>query len=95
MLKPICVPCQRFFRMRKSGVYIIEGMPIGNGVPPGKSFAEKWKPYKLWAVDRWECPECGVAMLFGSGQTPISEHYKPEFAETAKQLNATYQVNDC
>jgi hypothetical protein len=94
-MKPICVPCQRFFRMTKSGVYFIEGMPIGRDVAPGTSEPEKWQPYKLWVGDRWECEGCGATILSGFGREPIAEHYQPEFAERVRTLQADFQVNDC
>lgn len=93
-MKPICVPCQRFFRPKQNGKYFIEGMPE-SGAEPGNSEPEKWKPYKLWAGDLWECNGCGSQIISGTGLNPISEHYKPDFAEQAQRLNADYQVNDC
>ena len=44
-MKPICVPCQRFFRMKRSGYYFTEGMPNGQTRPAaGKAHAHEWKP---------------------------------------------------
>lgn len=98
-MKPICVPCQRFFRMKKSGFYFIEGMPKAGGprhVEPGTSMAEHWTPYKVWAGDRWECEGCGAVILSGFGRYPIAEHYKDGFADTVQRLSADqFQVNDC
>jgi hypothetical protein len=95
-MKPVCVPCRRFFRMKKMGFYFIEGMPIGNRVPPGNAAPEMWKPYKLWTGDKWVCEGCGAEILSGFGREPISEHYKPDFAEIAESLGANQlQVNDC
>lgn len=94
-MKPICVPCQRFFRMKKQGVYFIEGMPKVNRALPGTSQPQLWTPYKLWAGDRWECEGCGAVILAGFGSEPIAEHYQSDFADRAKALNATFQVNDC
>ena len=100
MLKPICVPCQRFYRMKKSGHYFIEGMPQPSRsrespIPPGTEAPENWKPYKLWAGDLWECQGCGHQIISGSGAAPIAEHYQPNFDITVVELGATYQVNDC
>ncbi len=34
-MKPICVPCQRFFRCTKNGYYFLEMMPMaGTGLTP-------------------------------------------------------------
>ncbi len=50
-MKPICVPCQRFFRPKKNEFYFLEGMPIEQGAIPGTTEQEQWKPYKLWTGD--------------------------------------------
>lgn len=96
-MKPVCVPCQRFFRMKRAGFYFIEGMPIGTSRPlPGTAAPEQWKPYKLWSGDRYECEGCGAVIVSGFGLSPISEHYKPDFAEQVKMTGADQlQVNDC
>jgi hypothetical protein len=93
-MKPICVPCQRFFRPKKNGFYFLEGMPVNNALP-GKADPDNWKPYKLWAGDQWECPSCEAQIVVGFGQRPISEHYKEDFQKTVEQYGAEYQVNDC
>jgi hypothetical protein len=98
MLKPVCFPCRRFFRMRKSGYYFTEGMPRdGSKRPPaGKDADAHWKPYKIWCADLWECEGCGTAILAGSGLSAIAVQHEADFAEVRKQLGATqYQVNDC
>ena len=94
-MRPICVLCHRFFRPKKNGFYFLEGMPIDNALP-GDIEAEKWKPYKLWAGDQWECEGCGAVILSGFGNTPIAEHYQPDFPEIVKQFGGDqFQVNDC
>lgn len=95
MLKPICVKCHRFYRMTKSGFYFIEGMPRGNGVQPGTAEPERWRPYKLWAGDKWKCEGCGHEIIQGTGMNPIAEHYQEDFGNWKERLNADYQVNDC
>ena len=83
--------------MKKSGFYFLEGMPVGSErVEPGTSEPEKWKPYKLWVGDKWECEGCGTTILSGFGQQRIAEHYEPDFAEHVEKLHADqFQVNDC
>ncbi len=95
MLKPVCVPCQRFYRMVKAGFYFIEGMPKENPASPGTSEPEKWTPYKLWVGDKWKCHGCGHEILSGFGSGPIAEHFQTDFAQQAKDHKADYQVNDC
>jgi hypothetical protein len=95
-VKPVCHPCQRFFRMKKSGYYFTEGMPIGERVPAGRVAADKWKPYKIWSGDLWECPECHATIISGFGFEPLGIQHQPEFAALRKQVGADqFQVNDC
>lgn len=99
-MKPICVPCQRFLKMKKAGYYFIEGMPVGRPDSiehprPGKVDADQWIPYKLWAGDLWECPECKAQIIHGTGKGPIAEHYQEDFKAKVGRYGAEYQVNDC
>lgn len=94
-MKPICMRCHRFFRMKKAGFYFLEGMPERNAAP-GNAEPEKWKPYKLWAGDQWECHGCGTTILSGFGNNRIAEHYEDNFSDTVKKLGGDqFQVNDC
>lgn len=99
-MKPVCVPCQRFFKMKRSGFYFTEGMPAGasggNRPAPGRAEPQMWKPYKVWSGDLWECPGCKATAIFGTGQYPLSIQHMPTFADTVKETNASqFQVNDC
>ncbi len=97
-MKPVCVPCQRFFRMKKSGFYFIEGMPVPGvrQAEPGTATPEQWQPYKVWTGDLWECQGCRAQIVSGFGREPITEHYKADFQELSERLNAQQlQVNDC
>ena len=93
-MKPICIPCQRFFRMKKSGFYFIEGMPKEGNPPPGKAQPEAWRPYKLYAGDIWECPGCGSQIIVGAGE-PIAEHFQSDFDTQINRHGATLIVKDC
>jgi len=93
MLKPICVPCQRFYRPQRNGQRFIEGMPVKAGAIPGKTAAFDWQPYKLWMGDQWKCQGCGAEIIVGFGHRPIAEHHQDGFAEKVK--NVTLQINDC
>jgi hypothetical protein len=95
-MKPICVPCQRFFRVKKNDFFFIEGAPRDNRTPPGTAAPEMWHPYKLWAADRYECEGCGHVILSGFGREPIAIQHEPNFAKTVAALRADqFQVNDC
>lgn len=95
-MKPVCVPCQMFFRPKKTGFYFTEGMPIDTvePAPPGTEAPEKWEPYKLWVGDLWECRGCGTQIVVGVAGSPISEHYMEDFHDMQQRLNGQWQVND-
>lgn len=96
-LKPVCVPCQRFFRMIKAGFYFTEAMPVGPGRPAsGTSEADKWRPYKVWVGDKWECEGCGATILSGYGNRPLATQHEEDFEDKVRRYGAAQlQVNDC
>lgn len=97
-MKPVCVPCQRFMRMKESGFCFVEGMPA-NGVrgnpQPGLREPDGWQPYKLWLGDRYACPDCNAEVVTGFGRAPIAEHYQDGFAAKVTQFGADLLVKDC
>lgn len=93
MPKPVCVPCERFMRPKQNGIRWVEGMPVGEDAKPGKLTPEKWKLYKVWVSDLWECPDCLAQIIVGHGAWPISEHYKEGFS-TALAGTSIF-VKDC
>ena len=95
MTKPVCDSCQRFFRIKRTGARCVEGMPIGDRVPPGTAAPEQWKPYKLWMADLWRCEGCGTEILCGFGRLPISIQHEFDFADKVARSNSVVQVNDC
>ena len=96
-MKPICVPCQQFFRVEENGFSFIEAMPIGPGrAAPGTVEPDKWTPYKIWSGDKWKCHGCGAVIVVGCGSLPIAEHYQEGFEKKRQSLGADQlQVNDC
>lgn len=94
-MKPICVKCQRFYRVKKNGYSFIEGMPIVDRAVVGVRGNGEWQPYKLWVGDLWECPDCLAQIIVGTGLNPISEHYQPEFVAQVEKYGPQLQVNDC
>lgn len=94
-MKPICVPCERFMRPDRNGIWFIEGMPTDSAVEPGLAQPDDWKPYKLWCGDRWACPDCGTKIIVGVGQGPLREHYQPDFDEVVRIMGAELLVKDC
>jgi hypothetical protein len=51
---------------------------------------EDGQPYKLWSADLWICTECGVEIIAGFGQGPLSEHWRPEYADVKARLAPVY-----
>lgn len=96
ILKPVCKPCNRFFRPEKNGYFFLEGMPKDDRRPEeGNAEPEAWKPYKLWVGDLWKCKGCGAEIVVGVTGGPISEHYKSNFQEALELYPPNLQVNDC
>lgn len=96
-MKPICVPCRRFFRPKKNGVYFVEGMPrdgVINPEPGARRMAEDWQPYKLWVGDLYQCQGCGSLTIVGVGGAPIAERHHPGFEEKVR-LVASMMICDC
>lgn len=93
-MKPICFPCQRFFKPIKNDFGFLEGIPE-IGAKAGTAEPEKWRPYKLWSGDKWKCLGCGAEIIVGFGLEPISVHHEKDFEEKVKSFGVTYQVNDC
>jgi len=98
-MKPICVKCQCFYRVRRNSFAFIEGMPNGTAAPRenirGLRKPEAWQPYKLWNGDLWECPDCGHQTISGVGFVPIAEHYQPQFGKAVETFRPTVYINDC
>ena len=98
-MKPICVPCQRFYRCIKNDFAFIEAMPAHDGgvaeAVPGNSYPDHWAPYKLWYGDKWRCEGCGSEIVVGCAQRPFAEHYQPNFAKVVDSVKPQLQVNDC
>lgn len=95
-MRPICIPCKRFFNVRKTGFYFIEGMPLENSTKPGNVEPENWKPYKLWVGDLMECPHCQAKILSGFSGGHLAEQHEDRFQERIEALGADqFQVNDC
>jgi hypothetical protein len=86
MPKPVCVKCRLFYKIKRGGVAIEEGRPLGG---------DAWGPYKLWMADLYECKGCGAQLVTGFGRERIVEHYQPEYAATVEKFRPLLRVNDC
>lgn len=96
-MKPVCVPCQRFYRIHLTGAYFVENMPKPgvHHALPGTQEPFQWQPYKLWVGDLWKCEGCQAEIIVGVSNQPIAEHYQPDFSQRVERLNATLSINDC
>lgn len=96
MPKPVCLNCQRFYRLKKNGVRIVEGAPLYPDATPGAGQDANWRPYKLWMADLWYCPGCGHELVAGFGHNPIAIEHHDGFAEKCKSFAPLLlQINDC
>lgn len=93
MPKPACVKCKMFYRPKRNGVAVTESMPTQTGARAGEVDAALWKPYKLWEADLWHCLGCGHELIAGWGGTPLTEHYKDNFAKL--HALSQFTINDC
>jgi len=65
--RPVCVKCK------------VELVPEKNGV--GLVDMTRSDYYQLWRADLWKCPNCGLEIVAGFGQNPISKHCESDFPE--------------
>jgi hypothetical protein len=69
--------CGRLMQCKQNSVTVEEVMEDGS-------------PYKLWEADLWECPDCGVELIAGFGQSPIAEHWQRSYPEQCARLAPIY-----
>lgn len=94
-MKPVCVPCERFMRPKKNDYKFLEGMPTTSRPQPGKG-SNDWVPYKLWAGDLWECPDCGYQTIAGVAHQPLAEHFEPNFRSMIESYGGVkLMIKDC
>ena len=83
-----CLQCRCFFRPKRNGVIVEEGMPQGDSDGP-------WVPYKLWVADLYECPNCGVQVIGGFGWHPIAEHFQENYNAMREANPPMVRIDDC
>ncbi len=59
--RPVCVKCHCELHPEKNGVGVLDMANHG--------------PYELYDADLWKCPKCGLEVVGGFGDGPISGHY--------------------
>ena len=57
MKKPVCVKCNRTMRVAKVGAEVVELYQVD-------------KPYKIWACEIFECPECSCRVTSNYADKP-------------------------
>jgi len=73
-----CAPCKTKLRPRKNEIIVEETFEDG-------------RPYRVWAADLWECPDCGHQLILGYGKEPLAEHFEDNF-ET-EHARVTHTLN--
>ncbi len=66
--RPVCVKCSCEMRPEQNGFGVLD-------------FRENGEPYELWAADKWKCPKCGIEVVGGFGNGPVSAHYEADFSK--------------
>lgn len=89
----VCVSCKKFYRPKKNGVVVEEGMPFGPGTIGHAG--GMWVPYKLWMADLLKCNHCGHEIIAGFGREPISEHYREDYNKHKAMYPPFIFVEDC
>jgi len=80
-LRPICVKCQKEYKVKKQGV-ITELMT---------TFSGKLTSFELYDSDLWECPVCGHQIIGGFGQLPFAQHFEENYQKILKKVGETYK----
>jgi len=76
----VCPDCGRVMRVKDGGIgtYVLEMADFG--------------PYKLWVGDVRDCAPCDTQVIVGFADRPLSEHWRPDFAERVAEARATGTV---
>ncbi len=65
--RPVCPKCNRELHPETNGVGVLD---MANS-----------KPYEVYDADLWKCPGCGIEVVGGFGNSPISAHYMASFQQ--------------
>jgi len=69
--RPVCAKCRCELRPEKNGVGVLDMASFG--------------PCELFDADLWKCPECGIEVVGGFGNGPISSHFDEDFQQAIKR----------
>ena len=68
MHKATCAECNKEMAVCKVGVYVVEW---ADALGPG--------PYKIWAGDAFQCPQCNKRIVAGFNLNPLSVQHEADF----------------
>ncbi len=74
---PVCAKCRLQMRCKKND-FIVEEM------------ADTTFPYRIWLTDLYACPSCGAEVVTGFAKQPWGEHFQPDYAAKAVQVDLRY-----
>ena len=69
----VCVKCEKEMRLERRGVVVEEHFDDGSS-------------YKIWGADLWECEKCHHQCLLGFSNSPLAQHFDPDFVEVQKKV---------
>ena len=72
----VCVKCNKEMKPEKTGELVLEMAVFG--------------PYKIWSGDKVKCPKCGMEVVTGWGQNPLSAHYQEGFEKEAAKCKVKF-----
>ena len=72
--RPVCPKCGVEMHPERNGMGVLDMTDFG--------------PYALWDSDLWKCSVCGVEIIGGFGNGPISAHFQDDF----EKLVAAYRA---
>lgn len=57
--KPVCVKCEKTLKPYHNGAHLVE------------LYNDNQLVYKIWKCDIYQCPVCGMKIVYGFGDKPI------------------------
>ena len=74
--RPVCAKCHCEMRPETNGVGLLDMFKPSDKPEP--------QPYELWDADLWKCPKCGIEVVGGFANGPISSHFEEVFQDMIK-----------
>jgi len=77
--RPVCVKCRVEMHPEENGAGCLD-------------LTESGQPYQIYDSDRYKCPVCGIEILTGFGQLPVSARWEDDFDETVAEWRKYHSV---